>query len=177
VTDTALAVRLEVRITPPDGLFLLEAWGDGAAVSQRIAARWAALPTPCGAVSAGAGRLLWWEPAVWLLRTGLEDRPAALAHLTDALADYGAVTEVSGGFRRLRVSGVGWRELLMIGGVFDAEAPRFGPGCVAGTVIHHLPVRLDVVDALTVDAYTPSSYSADLLHHWTVSAARLNAGR
>jgi hypothetical protein len=65
---------------------------------------------------------------------------------------------------------------MMIGGVFDAESPAFASGCVAGTVIHHLPVRLDVIDAETVDAYIPPSYAAELMGHWQRSIARLCGG-
>jgi hypothetical protein len=63
----------------------------------------------------------------------------------------------------------------MIGGVFDAESPSFGPGSMAGTVIHHMPVRLDVVSEGAVDAYVPPSYADDLLDHWRRSAARILA--
>jgi hypothetical protein len=62
---------------------------------------------------------------------------------------------------------------MMIGGVFDAESPAFGPDCIAGTVIHHPPVRPDVIDGKTVDAYTPPSYAAELAHHWKVAARRI----
>ena len=46
---------------------------------------------------------------------------------------------------------------------------------VAGTVIHHLPVRLDVLASDTVDAYTPPSYAAELSALWARSIARLGA--
>ena len=102
------------------------------------------------------------------MRDGLSEPLAA------ALQGRGAVTDVSGGFRRIRVHGPLWRELLMIGGVFDAEH-GFPVGSTAGTVIHHLPVRLDAVDAGTVDAYVAPSYAEELLHHWR--KARLRRGR
>ncbi len=155
-----------------EALFRLEIWGAQAAVEQRLDA---ALPAPCRATPHGDARLIWWEPSAWLIRSRLADAGARRAALEFAAGDDGAVTEVSGGFRRLRVQGEAWRSLLMIGGVFDAESSAFAPGCVAGTVIHHLPVWLDVIDAETIDAYTPSSYAAELERHWERSMARLGA--
>ena len=92
--------------------------------------------------------------------------------LTTRLGGEGGLTDVSGGFRRIRVQGLRWRELMMIGGVFDAEDEAFAPGCVVGTMIHHLPVRLDVVAIDTVDAYILPSYAEELLHHWPGTARR-----
>jgi heterotetrameric sarcosine oxidase gamma subunit len=111
-------------------------------------------------------RVMWWEPKVWLVRGTSTD-------FAEVLAEESAAIDVTGAFSRLRITGPDWRELLMIGGVFDAESPTFGPDCIAGTVIHHLPVRLDVIDAQTVDAYTPPSYAAELAHHWEVAARRI----
>jgi len=156
--------RLTCEVAAADALFRLEIWGDQAAVEQRLGT---ALPAPCRSATRDGERLIWWEPSTWLIRA-----PSG-AVLEIAASDDGAVTEVSGGFRRLRVQGAGWRSLLMIGGVFDAESPAFAPGCVAATVIHHLPVWLDVIDPETVDAYTPPSYAAELKRHWERAMARL----
>jgi sarcosine oxidase gamma subunit len=109
---------------------------------------------------------MWWEPKVWLVR-------GSAADLADILAEDGAAIDVTGAFSRLRITGAVWRELLMIGGVFDAESATFTTDCIAGTVIHHLPVRLDVIDAQTVDAYTPPSYAAEMAHHWRAAAQRI----
>ncbi len=173
MTDAAVLPALTVRRTEPEALFLVETWGDGAAVERRLAATGIATPAPCRSASSGDLRLIWWEPNTWLIRAPKPLRDETAARLTEALAGEGAVTEVSGAFVRVRVEGALWRSLLMIGGVFDAEAESFGPGSVAGTVIHHLPVRLDVIGDSAVDAYVPPSYAADLLHHWTAAAGRL----
>jgi len=141
----------------------IEVWGDVAAVEHRLGA---ALPKAGAAMTLNGARLMWWEPKVWLVRGAGIDLP-------DALAKDGAAIDVTGAFSRLRITGAAWRELLMIGGVFDAESPAFGPDCIAGTVIHHLPVRLDVIDAQTVEAYTPPSYAAELAHHWEAAARRI----
>jgi len=141
----------------------IEVWGDVAAVEGRLGA---SLPKAGRSTTLNASRIMWWEPKVWLVR-------GFAADLADAIAEDGAAIDVTGAFSRLRITGAVWRELLMIGGVFDAESPTFGPDCIAGTVIHHLPVRLDVIDAHTVDAYTPPSYAAELAHHWRAAARRI----
>jgi len=144
-------------------LVQIEVWGDLAAVESRLGA---ALPKAGRSTTLNAARVMWWEPKVWLVRGSSTD-------WAEVLAEDGAAIDVTGAFSRLRITGPAWRELLMIGGVFDAESPTFGRDCIAGTVIHHLPVRLDVIDAQTVDAYTPPSYAAELLHHWHAAARRI----
>jgi hypothetical protein len=61
----------------------------------------------------------------------------------------------------------------MIGGVFDAEYPAFGPGSTAGTVLHHASVRYDVLDERRVHIFIAPSYARDLLEHLRVAAGRL----
>jgi heterotetrameric sarcosine oxidase gamma subunit len=154
---------LDIALLPPEPLVQIEVWGDLAAVERRLGA---SLPRAGQSITLNGARVMWWEPKVWLVRGPYPD-------LADILADDGAAIDVTGAFSRLRITGGDWRELLMIGGVFDAESPAFAPDCIAGTVIHHLPVRLDVIDAQTVDAYTPPSYAAELAHHWEVAAGRI----
>jgi heterotetrameric sarcosine oxidase gamma subunit len=148
---------------PPEPLLQIEVWGDVAAVERRLGA---GLPKTGQSITLNGARVMWWEPKVWLVR-------GAATVFAEVLAEDGAAIDVTGAFSHLRIAGESWRELLMIGGVFDAESPNFGPDCIAGTVIHHLPVRLDVIDAQTVDAYTPPSYAAELAHHWEVAARRM----
>ncbi len=159
--------RLRVQIEPPATLLALEIWGDITVVEGRLRAP---LPQSCRSADLNGSRWLWWEPGVWLVRGDAEGLQSSLE---EAVGDHGAVTNLSGGFVRIGVTGSLWRDLLMIGGVFDAENPNFGPGSVAGTVIHHMPVRLDVIGESAVEAYVPPSYAGDLMHHWTRSAARL----
>ncbi len=154
---------LEIAVLEPEPLAQIEVWGDVAAVEGRLGA---SLPRAGQSITFNGARLMWWEPKVWLVR-------GFAADLADAIAEDGAAIDVTGAFSRLRITGAAWRELLTIGGVFDAESPTFGRDCIAGTVIHHLPVRLDVIDAQTVDAYTPPSYAAELAHHWRAAAQRI----
>lgn len=163
---------LQLTVAAPQTLVALEIWGDGAAVQNRWGA---ALPAPCRSAWVGEQRVIWWEPNTWLLGAPLEALAQNEADLRGAVGADGAVTDLSGAFTRICVTGPLWRDLLMIGGVFDAESPGFGPGCIAGTVIHHLPVRLDVISDDAVNAYIAPSYAEDLLHHWTRAAARLQA--
>ncbi len=156
---------VEIAILPSEPLAQIEVWGDLAAVERRLGAN---LPKAGRSTTRNASRIMWWEPKVWLVRGGAAD-------LTDAIAEDGAAIDVTGAFSRLCITGAAWRELLMIGGVFDAESATFAPDCIAGTVIHHLPVRLDVIDPQTVDAYTPPSYAAELAHHWEAAARRIRA--
>ena len=184
MNDAALKTRLEIEpaadvapslvIEPAaaDLLLAIELWDDVDSVSADLADLLGPLPAPCRAASSSARRVLWWEPQTWLVRAPLNMRDVLSDPLAAALRDRGALTDVSGGFRRIRVQGLQWRELLMIGGVFDAEH-GFPVGSTAGTVIHHLPVRLDAVDADTLDAYVAPSWAEELLHHWRKAQARL----
>ena len=184
MNDAALETRLDIEpaaealrgvdIEPAaaDALLAVELWDDVEAASADLADLVGPLPAPCRAASSGVQRVLWWESQTWLVRAPLKMRDGLSEPLAAALQGRGAVTDVSGGFRRIRVHGPLWREFLMIGGVFDAEH-GFPVGSTVGTVIHHLPVRLDAVDAGTVDAYVAPSYAEELLHHWRKAQARL----
>ena len=167
-----LETGVQVEPAASATLLIVEIWGDVAVVEARLRAT---LPAPGKALAAAGWRALWWEPETWLIRPAAEADSTVAAGLSAAIGGEGALTDVSGAFRRIVLQGPAWRSLLMIGGVFDAESPSFGPGCVAGTVIHHTPVRLDVLSPTTVEAYVPPSYAEDLLHHWRRSAARLAA--
>jgi heterotetrameric sarcosine oxidase gamma subunit len=168
VTEAIAGVHVEPAAHRP--LLLMAVWGDLPAVERRLGA---ALPAPGKAIAAQCRRVLWWEPGTWLVRAAADALPAAPDSLEAALDGEGAAVDVSGAFRRIALEGPAWRSLLMIGGVFDAESPAFGPGCVAGALIHHIPVRLDVLSPTMAEAYVPPSYAEDLLHRWRRSAARL----
>ena len=158
---------VSVRQLPPKPLFALELWGDLSAVAARFEAA-AGFALPRMGRSAGTDRLqaIRFEPAVWLI----EGDGAALA---DAIGDDGALIAIGGGIVRFRLTGVKWRELLMEAGVFDAESAGFGRGCSAATIIHHVAVRLHVIDDNSCDAYVPASYAEAMAQFWTETAARL----
>ena len=160
---------------PPEALLRLELWSDPKLVSRRFEAAFqTALPSPNRAVSAGRARVIWREPSAWMIRAPLADREALEAELRTIAGGDGAVTDISGAAVRCTIRGSDWRILLTHGGVFDAEDPTFGPGCVAGTVIEHISVRFDVIAEDQVDAYVAPSFAHDLFDYWTSVARNLN---
>jgi heterotetrameric sarcosine oxidase gamma subunit len=149
-----------ITILPAAPLHAFEIWSAPAAVAARFqAATGFALPHMGRSAGSDALRLIRYEPAVWLVEGDATALPAILS-------DDGALTAIGGGIVRVRLSGPGWRGLLMEGGVFDAESPLFAPGCAAATIIDHVAVRLHVVSEEACDAYVPASFSAGLVHFW-----------
>ena len=163
----------DVTITPlpAASLYVLEIWSNPAAVAKRFkAATGFDLPVAGRSSGTDALRLIRYEPTVWLAEG---DASAASATLAEILGKDGVVTAIGGGIVRVRISGKGWRTLLMEGGVFDAENPEFAPGCSAATIIDHVAVRLHVVNEDTCDAYVPLSFSKGLLHFWEQATGSL----
>ncbi len=160
---------IDVTITalPAAPLHALEIWSNPAEVAKRFeAATGFALPPMGRSNGTDALRLIRFEPTVWLVEGDALALPAVLG-------EDGAVTAIGGGLVRVRLSGGGWRSLLMEGGVFDAETPAFAPGCSAATIVDQVNVRLHVVSAEVCDAYVPLSYAADMIHFWKTSAKTL----
>lgn len=151
---------VSLMILPAAPLHAFEIWSAPAAVAVRFEAETGFALPPMGR-SAGNDtlRLIRYEPTVWLVE-------GDVSPLTAVLGNDGALTPIGGGVVRIRLSGPGWRTLLMEGGVFDAENPDFAPGCSAATIIDHVAVRLHVVSEDACDAYVPASFSAGLAHFW-----------
>lgn len=168
------AIVTDVTLAPITGqtLFRLALW-DAAARARIGDGLGTALPGPCRAVDAGDRRLIWLEDEHWLIACAVADA-AATSILVEALAgDGGMLAEVGAALVGRRVSGAGWRELLMIGGVFDAENPGFGPGSVARTVMHHASLLIDVITDDAVHAYVPASYANEFFGFWDAEAIRM----
>ena len=156
-----------ITLLPAAPLHVFEIWSNPAAVAKRFkAATGFELPATGTSGGSEALRLIRFEPTVWLVE-------GDISALGDVLADDGALTAIGGGTVRIRLSGAGWRTLLMEGGVFDAEDPAFSAGCSAATIIDHVNVRLHVVDETTCDAYVPLSFSQGLMHFWEQAAEAL----
>ena len=152
----------KVTITPLPAapLHALEIWSNPADVAKRFAAATGfALPRLGTSGGTDTLRLIRYEPTVWLV-----EGDATL--LPPILGEDGALTSIGGGIVRVRLSGKGWRTVLMEGGVFDAESPAFTPGSSAATIIDHVAVRLHVVSDDACDVNVPASFSAGLLHFW-----------
>lgn len=156
-----------ITVLPASPLHLLEIWSNPQEVANRFeAATGFSLPKTGRSAGSNALRAIRFEPTAWLI----EGDTGAIATV---LAEDGALTAIGGGISRVRMSGPGWRTLLMEGGVFDAESPDFAPECSAATIIDHVNVRLHVVSGDSCDAYVPASFSAGLIHFWQVAAGSL----
>ena len=159
----------DVTITalPAAPLHALEIWSNPAEVAARFeTATGVALPPLGRSSGSDALRLIRYEPTVWLVE-------GDTAGFADVLGGDGALTAIGGGVVRVRLSGPGWRSLLMEGGVFDAESPHFAPGCSAATLVDHVNLRLHVTSDDACIAYVPLSYAADMIHFWETAAASL----
>jgi heterotetrameric sarcosine oxidase gamma subunit len=164
---SAIVTDVTISTLPPVPLHALEIWSNAPAVAKRFeAATGFALPAMGRSAGSDALSLIRYEPTVWLVEGDVGALPAILG-------EDGALTAIGGGVVRVRLSGKGWRTLLMEGGVFDAESPAFAVGCSAATIIDHVAVRLHVVSDDACDAYVPLSFSKGLIHFWEQAAASL----
>ena len=160
-------IDVTITVLPAAPLHALEIWSNPVAVAERFkAATGFALPAIGRSGGSDALRLIRYEPTVWLAEGDISALP-------DLLAEDGALTAIGGGVVRVRLSGTGWRALLMEGGVLDAENPAFTIGCSAATIIDHVAVRLHVVGEDACDAYLPPSFSKALIHFWDEASASL----
>ena len=156
----------EVILEEAGAVHALELW-DPAGAAALAGLLGHALP-PVGHSAGQAGRrVLRQQPLVWLL-DGCE---FDLAAIEQALDGHGALTAIGGGLRRARLTGPGWRTVLMHDGVFDAESAAFAPGCTATTIIAHVAVTLHVVGADGCEALVPASYAEGLVAGWRRIAA------
>ena len=161
MTDVTIAAL------PAAPLHAFEIWSNPGEVAKRFEASTGfALPPSGRASGSDALRLIRFEPTVWLVEGDASALPAILG-------EDGSLTAIGGGIVRVRLSGPGWRSLLMESGVFDAESPGFAPGCSAATIIDHVNVRLYVETADACIAYVPSSYAADMIQFWKTAARTL----
>ena len=144
-------------------LHVLALWGDPLSAAKRIAK---ALGHGLPKAGRAEGAVLRHAPTTWLVE-------GDVAALKTALGDGGALSAVGGGLARVRLSGPGWRSLLMEGGLFDAENAAFGPDNVATIQIEHVTVTLRVESDSACLAYVPASHAEDLLRFWNLSASGL----
>lgn len=156
-----------ITILPTAPLHVFEIWSNPAAVAKRFqTAIGFALPVMGRLAESDTLSLIRFEPTVWLVEGDASSLPAILG-------EDGALTAIGGGIVRVRLSGMGWRTLLMEGAVFYAESPSFSVGCSAATIIDHVAVRLHVVSDDACDAYVPLSFSPGLMHFWETAAGSL----
>ena len=161
MTDIAIAQL------PAAPLNVLEIWSNPLAVLDRFEKAFGRSLPPLGSsLQLPSMQLIRYEPTVWLI----EGETTGLA---EVLGSDGSLTAIGGSLVRVRLSGAGWRSLLMEGGVFDAESKTFATGCSAATLIDHVNVRLLVESDHACIAYVPLSYAHDMIRFWTVSADSL----
>lgn len=167
---------IDLGLTPITGqtLFRLALWNDAAAA--RIGAGLGTqLPAPCRSHTIEALRLLWLETGHWLIACASADAHSARQRLESLAGTDGSLVEVGAALAGRAITGAGWRDLLMVGGVFDAENPGFGPGSVARTIMHHSPLLIDVIAADHVNAYVPASHAEEFFAFWDAEVARRKA--
>jgi sarcosine oxidase gamma subunit len=156
-----------ITVLPAAPLHALEIWSNPSQVAQRFEAAFGArLPASGSSLQLADFLLIRYEPTVWLAEGNI-------GGLAEILGADGSLTAIGGGIVRVRLSGTGWRGLLMEGGVFDAESTDFGAGCSAATLIDHVGVRLYVESDDACLAYVPLSYAHDLIHFWNLAAKSL----
>jgi sarcosine oxidase subunit gamma len=161
VTD-ALAIS-EPHAT---SLVRVEACDLSAAFAKAFKAAVGVAPPAAARAEAGkGGPVLWAEPTVMLVS-------GDAAALEEALGAHAAVSDVSGAWRRIDVTGPIWREVLMVDGVFDAESERFGPGALAATMLHHAPVMIHAQSETEASVYVAPSFAQDLKSAFLKAAAR-----
>ena len=155
-------------------LFRMALWNNaaGARISAGLGA---ALPEPCRAVVVGGLRISWLEDAHWLIACADDATDTVRGRIEALVGSDGTLVEVGGALAGRSITGPGWREFLMIGGVFDFEDPGFGPGSVARTVMHHSALLIDVIAADCVHAYVPASHAEDFFGFWDAEIARMQA--
>lgn len=137
--------RVTLTIAPAGDVIALDLWGAGDPRDALIGIRH---------IQA--------EPRRWWLFDAAGRADAVAARIGDA----GALTAMGGGLMRATLTGPGWRALLTISGLFDCENPGFGPGAVAATIIHHVPVLIAVTGDLACEVYFAASYAPTLVELW-----------
>ena len=146
---------------------MLEIWSNPLAVLGRFEQAFGSFfPVSGSSLQLPDRLLIRFEPTVWVVE-------GEITGLAEVLGSDGSLTAIGGGLVRVRLSGAGWRSLLMEGSVFDAESNDFAPGCSAVTVIDHVNVRLFAESDDACLAYVPLSYAHDMIRFWTAAADTL----
>lgn len=110
------------------------------------------LPTqPCTCVANSLHRLVWVGPDDWFVIGPKGQASAIEAALQQALAgQHHAVTDVSGGYTVLRLSGAPVRDVMAQGCPLDLHPRVFGVGSSAGSLFFKASIWLWQTDALPV---------------------------
>ncbi|MEO7400399.1 MAG: sarcosine oxidase subunit gamma family protein [Polaromonas sp.] len=129
-----------------------------AAVSQALNLE---LPVqPCSSVADALHRLVWVGPDDWFVIGPKGQASAIESRLRAALAGmHHALTDVSGGYTVLHLSGTPVREVLAQGCPLDLHPRAFGPGSSAGSLFFKTSIWLWQTDeAPTYEVLVRSSF-------------------
>ena len=129
-----------------------------AAVSQALNLE---LPVqPCSSVADALHRLVWVGPDDWFVIGPKGQASAIESRLRTALAGmHHALTDVSGGYTVLHLSGTPVREVLAQGCPLDLHPRAFGPGSSAGSLFFKTSIWLWQTDeAPTYEVLVRSSF-------------------
>lgn len=115
---------------------------------------------PCSSVADAVHRLVWVGPDDWFVIGPKGQASAIEAQLRTALAGmHHAVTDVSGGYTVLHLSGTPVREVLAQGCPLDLHPRVFGPGSSAGSLFFKASIWLWQTDeAPTYEVLVRSSF-------------------
>lgn len=160
-----------IRIRPRGPLDIVQvaAFGDTAAIAERLSKHFGLTITPAANRAVGADDLavLWHGPGQWLIVRA----PAAaqLAHeLARVCAEDAAVVGLGHARTVLRFEGSGVRDVLARGTSIDLRPAHFSPGACALTALGKVNALLHAVASETIDVYVPRSYGqafVEWLHH------------
>ena len=146
--------------------------GDTAVMRRLSDSLGSVLPmTPNTVTLAGDRRALWLGPDEWLV-VGPENHQNAINEALHVGLDdaFGSIVDVSANRTVLEIRGAGARELLSHGVPIDLDAPAFGPGQCAQTLLAKAQVTIEHRDESGFHIYTRTSF-ASYVANWLLDAA------
>lgn len=128
------------------------------------------LPERLGSTASGACCARWISPDEWLLSCPPAECAEVERGLRNALDGAFSVTEVTGGYALLELSGPEARTVLAKSTPLDVDPRAFSPGRVAGTVFAKTTVTLRHVDDGRYELICRRSF-ADYVARWIARAS------
>ena len=110
-------------------------------------------------------------PDQWLASAEGVESPGFANRLRGRIGLFAAVTDQSDARLVLRLSGPRVREVLAKGVPVDLHPKAFKPGDVANTVVAHIGVQIDMLDAAPVYQLTAPRSTAGSFWSWLTSSA------
>src|SRR5262249_24544423 len=166
-----MADALNMRTRHPLEIVQVAAFGDAAAIAERLSKHFDLTITtaPNRAVAAGELTVLWHGAGQWLIvrapaATPLADELVALCGEDAAIVDLGQARKV------LRFEGETVRDVLAMGTSIDLRPARFAPGACALTALGKIGALLHAVEPEPIDVYVARSYAQALIE-WLEHAA------